>query len=767
MRTYLNDGWQFFENWSDDIFGGDVGQNVRIPHANVTTPFNNFDESVYQFVSGYKRVLHLDDVDGRTFLLTFDGVAHYAEVYVNGKCVATHASGYTAFTVDVTDAVRQGDNQIVVKVDSRETLNQPPFGYVIDYLTYGGIYRDVYLDERKGVYVKDVFVKSVPDSPVIADVILADFCGECQLLAKISDAAGETVFSCCYTANTDKLTLSLPCNLKTWDITDPNLYTLTITAGNEEYAVTFGARKAEFTKDGFYLNGKKIKIVGLNRHQSYPYVGYAMPESMQRLDAQILKNKLGVNAVRTSHYPQSQYFIDECDRLGLLVFTEIPGWQHIGDDDWQKQAVQNVDEMVRQYRNHPSIVLWGVRINESQDNDALYAETNRVARELDGTRQTGGVRYIRNSHLLEDVYTYNDFNRDGASDRRDICGKNAPYLVTEYNGHMYPTKAFDDAPHRLQHVLRYANMLDGVFAAENTSGCFGWCMFDYNTHKDFGSGDRICYHGVLDMFRNPKWAAGVFSSMSDGEPYLEVCFSADIGDYPEGVVGDRYILTNADEVKVYRGGQFVKTYTHADSPYKNMPNPPILIDDLIGDRLITEEGFSRKNSDKAICCFAAVRKYGLNFLPLKYKLAIAQVMASEKLSMDRVIELYGKYDGNWGGKANDLTVEAYKNGKPIASKTVGSFYRYSLDVTPSHTRLHENTSYDVAAVSIIARDQNGSVCPYINKAVTFRTEGVIELVGDNVVALQGGMFGTYVKTTGRTGKGTLYVDDVKVEFEVV
>ena len=277
MRTYLNDGWQFFENWSDDIFGGDVGQNVRIPHANVTTPFNNFDESVYQFVSGYKRVLHLDDVDGRTFLLTFDGVAHYAEVYVNGKCVATHASGYTAFTVDVTDAVRQGDNQIVVKVDSRETLNQPPFGYVIDYLTYGGIYRDVYLDERKGVYVKDVFVKSVPDSPVIADVILADFCGECQLLAKISDAAGETVFSCCYTANTDKLTLSLPCNLKTWDITDPNLYTLTITAGNEEYAVTFGARKAEFTKDGFYLNGKKIKIVGLNRHQSYPYVGYAMP----------------------------------------------------------------------------------------------------------------------------------------------------------------------------------------------------------------------------------------------------------------------------------------------------------------------------------------------------------------------------------------------------------------------------------------------------------------------------------------------------------
>ncbi len=767
MRTYLNDGWQFFKTWSDDIFGGEVGQSVRIPHTNVTTPFNNFDESVYQFVSGYKLNLHLDDVDGRTFMLTFDGVAHYAEVFVNSVLAASHACGYTAFTADISQYVRAGDNQIVVKVDSRETLNQPPFGYVIDYLTYGGIYRDVYLDERKGVYVKDVFVKAAPDSPVIADVMLADFCGECQLSARISDAAGKTVFSCCYTANTDKLTLSLPCKLKTWDITDPNLYTLTVTAGNEEYNVSFGSRKAEFTRDGFYLNGKRVKIVGLNRHQSYPYVGYAMPESMQRLDARILKNKLGVNAVRTSHYPQSHYFIDECDRLGLLVFTEIPGWQHIGDKDWQRQAVENVTEMVTQYRNHPSVVLWGVRINESQDNDGLYAETNRVARELDGTRQTGGVRYIRQSHLLEDVYTYNDFNRDGASDRRDICDKSAPYLVTEYNGHMFPTKSCDDSPHRLRHALRYADMLDGVFGSNGTCGCFGWCMFDYNTHKDFGSGDRICYHGVLDMFRNPKWAAGVFTSSGCGEPYLEACFSADIGDYPEGVVGDRYILTNADEVRVYKGGQFVKTYTHADSPYQNMPNPPILLNDLIGDRLITEEGFSRKNSDKAKRCFAAVRKYGLNLLPLKYKFAIARVMASEKLSMERVIELYGKYDGNWGGKANDLTVEAYKNGKAVASKTVGSFYRYSLDVTPSHTRLHENTSYDVAAVSIIARDQNGNVCPYVSKAVALRTDGVIELMGDDVVALQGGMFGTYVKTIGRTGKGTLYVDDVSVEFEVV
>ena len=767
MRTYLNNDWQYFKTWSEDIFGDVQGEAVRVPHSNVITPFNNFDESIYQFVSGYKRNLHLEDTAGKTFLLTFDGAAHCAEVFVNGKAAACHKCGYTAFTVDITGFVNKGDNQIVVKLDSRETLNQPPFGFVIDYLTYGGIYRDVYLDEHIGVYVADAFVKAFPDSPVQAEITLTNFTGECQLSAKILDCNDEVVFSSCYTANADKLTLSFPCKLKLWDTDEPNLYKLVLAADNETYETIFGVREAKFTEDGFYLNGKKVKIVGLNRHQSYPYVGYAMPESMQRLDARILKNKLGVNAVRTSHYPQSHYFIDECDRLGILVFTEIPGWQHIGDDDWKTQAVENVREMVQEYRNHPSIVLWGVRINESLDCDGLYEVTNKLARELDNTRQTGGVRYIRQSHLLEDVYTYNDFNRAGASDRSDVCAKNVPYLVTEYNGHMFPTKSFDDSSHRLAHTLRYAKMLDDVFGAESTCGAFGWCMFDYNTHKDFGSGDRICYHGVLDMFRNPKWAAGVFASMRKDEPYLEACFTADIGDYPEGVVGDMYVLTNAEEIRVYKGGQYVRAFTHADSPYKNMPNAPILVDDLIGDRLITEEGFSRKNSDKTKLCLAAVRKYGFNFLPLKYKLMVAQVMKSEKISMDKVIELYGKYDSNWGGKANDLTLEAYTNGELVATRTVGSFYEYSLEVLPSHTTLRENTSYDVAEVAIIARDQNGAVCPYVNKAVTLRTEGVVELIGDYVVALQGGMFGAYVKTTGKTGKGALYVDDVKVEFEVV
>jgi beta-galactosidase len=173
-------------------------------------------------------------------------------------------------------------------------------------------------------------------------------------------------------------------------------------------------------------------------------MGYAAPESLQREDARILKEELGCVIVRTSHYPQSQYFVDECDRLGLLVFTEIPGWQHIGDEAWKDQAVENVREMVTQYRNHPSIILWGVRINESLVDDAFYLRTNALAHELDPSRATGGVRYLEKSSFLEDVYTFNDFSHKGDNPgvrpKKNVTpDMSKALLITEHNGHMFPT----------------------------------------------------------------------------------------------------------------------------------------------------------------------------------------------------------------------------------------------------------------------------------------------------------------------------------------
>ncbi len=116
--------------------------------------------------------------------------------------------------------------------------------------------------------------------------------------------------------------------LALWDIDNPVLYEisveLTTTSGTDQISSKFGFRTAEFTPDGFLLNGKPLKLMGLNRHQSFPYVGYAMGRSAQEQDAELVKRVLKCNVVRTSHYPQSTYFLDHCDRIGLLVFEEIP-----------------------------------------------------------------------------------------------------------------------------------------------------------------------------------------------------------------------------------------------------------------------------------------------------------------------------------------------------------------------------------------------------------------------------------------------------------
>ena len=158
-----------------------------------------------------------------------------------------------------------------------------------------------------------------------------------ELEVSILDGAGETV----WTGRPGRAAVP---DARPWDTENPTLYRCAVRllapGGTEldRQETAFGFRTIEFKADGFYLNGRKTFLRGLNRHQSYPYVGYAAPEALQREDARILKEELSCTAVRTSHYPQSRHFIDECDRLGLLVFTEIPGWQHIGDMAWKNQA---------------------------------------------------------------------------------------------------------------------------------------------------------------------------------------------------------------------------------------------------------------------------------------------------------------------------------------------------------------------------------------------------------------------------------------------
>lgn len=804
-RLYLNDDWLFTEQFEDSLMAPEYPENtlqpVRLPHTCKETPFHYFDESLYQMVSGYRRHLLIPkDWQGKRILLTFEGAAHDSTVFCNGKKVGEHHCGYTAFTVDLTDSVLYGqDNLLCVRLDSRENLNVPPFGYVIDYMTYGGIYRDVRLEVKEKVSLSDIFVHTAIDfrsSPVTAQIISEITLTESNenvtirqyYMPKSTAAAQESWRLLCeQTVSADvscdkefSLTATITAPLL-WDTEEANLYILKTQLYQDntlldETETTFGIREAVFKKDGFYLNGRKLRIRGLNRHQSFPYVGYAMPKSMQRLDADLLKKELGLNAVRTSHYPQSHYFLERCDELGLLVFTEFPGWQHIGDDSWKAQAVANAEDMIRQYRNHPSIILWGIRINESPDDDAFYEKTNAVAHKLDPSRPTGGVRAMKKSHLLEDVYTYNDFLHDGEMPGCDPKKKvtsdmEKPYLISEYNGHMYPTKAFDNEERRSEHAIRHANVLDAVAGQPDIAGSFGWCMFDYNTHKDFGSGDRICYHGVMDMFRNPKLAANIYACEQEQTPVLEITSSMDIGEHPGCNRGNIYILSNADSVKMYKNDRFIKEYLPGMSPYKHLKHGPILIDDFIGDSLAQNERFRPKHAKEITDAMNLVARGSLNHIPKRLYLTALKLLLIYHIDFAEVTRLYTKYIGDWGGTATIYRFDAIKDGKVVKSVTKEPVREIRLEAEADHTILTEQHSYDVALVRIRAVDDHGNVLPFYQEPVRLITEGDISIIGPDTIALQGGMGGTYVKSTGRSGRGALLLQsktagEIRIPFQI-
>ncbi len=815
-KLYLNNGWKFSEEFRDAIiensFDDSSMSNVEIPHTVSVTPFNYFKDEMYQKVSAYRKCFRADRLwSGKHVELTFMGAAHKAEVYLNGELLGTHFCGYTAFSFDISDKLKyEEDNCLVVKLDSRESLNVPPFGFVIDYMTYGGIYRDVVLEITEKTYIGDVKVRTEitgnyedknsgdDSSPIALGAFLHttfDVCGDtsgCVVKESLRHISGDVPEDYIDEYRDDRELVTDPAKrnmqldfhtmpVVLWDVKNPSLYEYKLTLmrdGNvlDEKITVFGFRETKFEADGFYLNGKKLKLRGLNRHQSYPYVGYAMPASMQIEDARILKEELCVNAVRTSHYPQSQDFIDACDRMGILVFMEFPGWQHIGDDEWKNQALENEKEMILQYINHPSIFIWGVRINESDDDDEFYKKTNALARELDPTRQTGGVRASTKMNLLEDVYTYNDFSHDG---KKPGCLKkkdatpdmNKAYLVTEYNGHMYPTKTFDDEEHRCEHAMRHVKVMDAIAGESDVAGGFGWCMFDYNTHKDFGAGDRICYHGVMDMFRNPKMAASVYAMQGDETDVLELSSSMDIGEHPQCIRGDIWIFTNADSVKMYKNDVFIKEYSHKDSPYKNIKNGPILVDDFIGDQLLENEKFGRKMAEDVKHALNTAARYGMDGLGFGDKVTGFKMLTFHGMSVKDIVDLYQKYIGDWGGKATSFKFEAIKNGQVVKTLVKETVSEVNLKVEVSSNELCDDRSFDVAAVRIKAVDQNGNVIPYFAESVRLKAEGAIELIGPKNVPLRGGMAGTYVKTKKhRGGTGTLMIKldaPEKIRKEVV
>lgn len=725
-ETPCNESWTFAEGfdpaWSARAM---PGETVELPHTAVELPLSYFDETSYQRQFTYQRVIPWDDrFAGREVALLFQGAMANSVVWVNGHEVARHPDGYTPFEARLTPHLVRGDNLVTLRLDGAENPAIPPFGGQIDYLTYAGLYREVHLRVTAPAWISRVKVETPeplrPAKSVRARVWIAGGDGEGAVAARLLGPDGREIALAHVAVAGAEVEIAFDdlAGLRLWQPADPALYTLDLTlvtlAGEDRLATRFGFREARFTPEGFRLNGQPLKLMGLNRHQSFPYSGYAQGRKSQRRDAEILKHDLGCNIVRTSHYPQSPDFLDACDEIGLLVFEEIPGWQHIGGPEWQEASVANVRAMIERDWNRPSVIIWGVRINESQDNHDFYLETNRVARELDPTRQTGGVRFIADSELLEDVYTLNDFilgefenplsNRPRLPlrPRRETTGlmHPVPYLITEFNGHMFPTKAGDQEQRQAEHVIRHLEVLDAAFGDPDIAGAIGWCFFDYNTHKDFGSGDRICHHGVSTIFREPKFAAHAYASQKDasrGVVLAPVSFFAR-GERNIGGVLPLVVLTNCDEVE-FRYGKTLRKRAGPDRErFPHLPHPPVILD---------HRHFS------------------------------------------------GPEMGLWGMSWEDCEVEGFLGGESVISRRyVANPLPTRLEVVPDATVLDAD-GRDEVRVIVRALDQAGNPLPFLADAVRIEVDGPARLIGPATAHLAGGTTGFWLRATG--GRGAITV----------
>ena len=633
-------------NPSTDRQGGNNRSFVPItlPHCVAKLSWQNWDPAAWQDVWAYRRLFTVPKEFRRSRLfLQFDAVMVGATPSINGHELPRHLGGYLPFDYELTEWLKYGDNVLDVAVDSRWS-NVPPEGSPqgpkrVDYLEAGGIYRSVWLKIVPQIFIREVFAKpvqvldpgrrlevsctldaAVPGKRVEVQVEVRDSAGVVSRARQTVpiDEAGQK-----YVA----LTLSNLGNVVLWDVDMPHLYDVIATLFVDgkplhDYRVRIGFRDARFEFNGFFLNGRRVQLFGLNRHEIHPYVGGAMPPRVMRHDADMVRRDFNCNIVRCSHYPQSEPFLNACDELGLMVWEETPGWGYLGDDAWKELLVRDVHDMITRDRNHPAIVIWGVRANESANDVALYRRTTALAKSLDDSRpasgsMTSGARRTWQQDWHEDVFAFDDYHAepDGSVGIDDPV-PGVPYMLAEAVGQFNYTarQGFDikyrragDVTVQQVQAVRHAQAHSRAAAKPRICGVIAWCAFDYASLVN--SYHTVKTPGIADVFRIPKLGASFYIAQADPRvrPVIEPSFYWDFGWHtPNGPGKKAPIFSNCDRLELFVGGQRHSMLTPDSTNFPHLKHPPFFadleldgtarpdlrIDGYVGDRLALSRSFS-------------------------------------------------------------------------------------------------------------------------------------------------------------------------------
>ena len=590
--------------------------SVTLPHCVATLSWQHWDPAAWEQVWSYRRQFTLPAEFRRSrVFVQFEGVMVGITPKINGQALPEHLGGYLPASYEITELLKDSDNMLDVTVDSRWS-NVPPQGSPqgpkrIDYLEAGGIYRPVWLKAVPQIFIRDVFAKplevleptrrvevsctidaATPAKGVELQVVMRDG-------ARVVARARQPLS---LEEPGDKhavLTLSKLGNIRLWDVDVPHLYAVVATllvdgTPVHDYCVRIGLRDARFELNGFFLNGRRVQLFGLNRHEIYPYVGGAMPTRVMRRDAEMLRRDFHCNIVRCSHYPQSEAFLNACDELGLMVWEETPGWGYLGDDAWKELLVRDVHDMIIRDRNHPSIVIWGVRANESANDVLLYRRTTELAKRLDDSRpnsgsMTSGSRKNWQEEWHEDVFAFDNYRAESdGSVAIDDPVEGVPYMLAEAVGQFNYTnrKGFDSYYRRAGDILtqqlqavRHAQAHSRAAANPRICGVIAWCAFDYASL--INSYNSVKTPGLADVFRIPKLGASFYLAQGDPKirPVIYPSFYWDFGPQtPNGPGKHVAIFSNCDRLEVFVAGKHHTTLSPDVTNFPHLKHAPFFTD---------------------------------------------------------------------------------------------------------------------------------------------------------------------------------------------
>ncbi len=607
MKT-INDGWEFRKpadtEWT----------SVNIPHTFNLDAYRQ--PNYYQGKGLYRRVLTLPEVDPhRRYYLKIDAASKAAEVTVNGKSAGSHAGGYTAFVVDVTDYI-QKENIIEITVDNGRKDITP---ISADFTFWGGIYRDVWLvstpeqhfrmdnmgsdgvfvstpevnGQRGKIQVKGE-VTNDAETAVTLEVQNQIYSPQGDLLQtrkqKVKLKAGET--------REFGYVSDVIANPDLWSPETPSLYKVKTQLLNpktneviDEKTNKVGFRWFAFDGNkGFSLNGKPYKLRGVNRHQDQAPVGVALDDEAHRRDIRLIK-ELGCNFIRISHYPQDDAIVEMCDELGLLAWEEIPIINIVPDTPgYADNCELNLREMIRQHYNHPSIIAWGY-MNEilltvppvdspewqpcKERTVALAQRLEAALKEEDSSRVSVMAFNMTNLYNeigldLEDVVGWNlyqgwyvdkleDFNKWCEDQHRRY--PHHPMIISEWGAgsdrrlHTTEGRAFDFSMEYQQTYVEH--YLPFIEEKEWISGCTYWNFIDFNVAARQESMPRVNNKGLFYNDRTPKDVAYYFKSMWRKDiPVLRIAsrdWKVRVG--KEGETQQIKLYSNLPEVELFVNGE--------------------------------------------------------------------------------------------------------------------------------------------------------------------------------------------------------------------